>query len=386
MHILFLSRSLRLGGAERQLAALARGLRQRGHRVSVAVFYGGGEFEAELRRDAIPVHDLGKRGRWDNLGFLWRTVGLVRRERPELLHSYLEGPNLVAAALRPLMPPIKLVWGVRSSMSDFSAYDWMSRASIRLEQLASSAADAVIANAEAARRQALAGGFPERKLHVVPNGIDCESFRFDQEGRTRVRAEWGIPSDCELVGLVARLDPVKNHAGFIRAAARVAAARPRARFVCVGGGPEAYGAELRRLASELGIASRIHFTGSRRATRAEYSAFDVAALSSDGGEGFPNVVAEAMACERPVAATDSGDVCAVVGDTGMVVPPRDPTALADALVALLSQVASPGSDAGTRARAQVEGFYSVEAMVRRSEQLLLEVLEHQRTAMEHLQR
>ncbi len=376
MRILFLARSLRMGGAERQMAALALGLARAGHQASVAVFYPGGAFEEPLRAGGVPVFDLAKRGRWDTLPFLLRALRLVRREKPEVLHSYMDSPNIVGAALKRLSPRVTLVWGLRTSKQDLTAYDWMQTAGARLERLAAPAADGIIANSEAARAQALRAGFPSQRLFVVPNGIDCQAFRLDPAGRAELRALWGVPEGAPLVGLVARLDPVKNHANFLRAAALVAAEVPEARFVCVGGaGREAYRKELLALAEELGLAPRLTWAGERPVTRAEYSAFDLAVLASDGGEGFPNVVAEAMACERPVATTRSGDVERIVGDAGVVVPPRDHQQLGAAMVELLRRAREPGATLGARARARIEAEFSVDALVRRSLEVLREIHE-----------
>jgi glycosyltransferase involved in cell wall biosynthesis len=363
MRILFLARTLRMGGAERQLVALARGLHRSGHRVGVAVFYAGGEFEAELRLDGVPVHDLAKRGRWDNLAFLVRLCLLVRRERPDIVHSYLDSPNIVAAALKRFFPSVKVVWGIRSAMDDLRAYGWLDTVSAGIERLASPLADGIIANSEAGRRHALAIGLDSRHLVVIPNGIDCDAFRPDEMARERVRREWRVPPDSPLVGMVARLDPVKGHPNFLRAAATVAASQPAVRFACVGGGQPAYRRELEELARGLGLAQRLTWVGERRATRAEYSALDVAVLSSDEGEGFPNVLAEAMACGRPVVATDSGDARLIVGETGVVVPSRDPDALARGILDVLERIRRSGPELSSAARAHIERHFSVAALV-----------------------
>ena len=125
--ILFLVRSLDRGGAERQLIVLAKGLASRGHAVSVAVFYGGGVYENELAEAGIRVINLGKTGRWNILLFLNRLMRLLRKERPTVLHSYLGVPNILAAALKPLLPGTRIVWGVRASNVDLSHYDWLLR-------------------------------------------------------------------------------------------------------------------------------------------------------------------------------------------------------------------------------------------------------------------
>lgn len=367
MRVLFLVRSLDVGGAERQLVNLALGLRRRGHDVSVAVLYGGGAFEGELRSGAISIHDLCKRGRWDIAPVLWRLARLVGAERPDVLHGYMSLGNLLSAAMRPLFPSVKVVWGIRSAMDDFQAYGWASKVGAWLERAASPLAHAIVANSEAARRRAVAAGIDGRKIVVVPNGIDCDLFRPDPAGREAVRSAWGIPSGAPLVGMVARLDPVKGHATFLRAAARIASARERARFVCMGDGAAEYRLELERLAARLGLSARLVWAGPRKVASEVYSALDVAVLSSDPGESFPNVVAEAMACGRPAVVTDSGDASLIVGDTGAVVPPRDPEALARAVVEVLDRIERSDGALSARARARIERDFSVEALVERTE-------------------
>jgi glycosyltransferase involved in cell wall biosynthesis len=370
MRVLFLARTLKMGGAERQLVALARGLRRSGHDIALAVFYAGGEFEEELRLDGIQVHDLAKRGRWDSVGFLVRLCRLVRRERPDIVHSYLDSPNLVAAAVKRIFPSLKVVWGIRSAMNDFGAQGWLSASSARLERLASPFIDGIITNSEAGRRRLLDAGFDCRHLAVIPNGIDCDRFRPDALGRERLREDWGVPAHDPVVGMVARLDPVKNHGNFLHAAAMASATRADIRFVCLGGGPSDYLRNLQQLADRLGLTSRLTWLGERRVTQSDYSALDVAVLSSDDGEGFPNVLAEAMACGRPVVATDSGDARSIVGDTGIIVPPRDPGALARGILALLERVRTSTQELSLAARRRIEAQYSLDALVSRTEQAL----------------
>lgn len=370
MRILFVVRALNVGGAQRQLAALARGLRRDGHVVAVAVFYAGGAFEEDVRAEGISVHDLGKRSRWDMLMPLVRLVRLVRSDRPDVVHGYMGLANLASAASKPLFPSgVKVVWGVRTAMSDLGSYDWLSRVGPALDRAVSPLADAVVANSQAARLLA-ATRIDARKIVVIPNGIDCERFRPDFAGRAEIRNEWATPEGAALVGVVARLDPVKSHATFLRAAARVAAIRGDVRFVCVGGGTPAYRKELERLATELGLGGRLTWAGERSVTSAVYSALDVAVLSSDPGESFPNAVAEAMACGVPCVVSASGDAPVIVGDTGSVVPPGDPEALARALIPLLDRTRDSASALSARARARVVQEYSLQMLVRRTVETL----------------
>lgn len=365
MRIVFFLRSLGHGGAQRQMAVLARGLSESGHEVAVVSFYPGGPVEEELRAAGLRLHSLDKRGRWDVGPFLLRAARLLRRLRPQVLHGYLAVPNIVSILLKPVLPGTRIVMGVRASEMDLALYDRLARLTYGLERLLSRFADRVIVNSRAGRAHAAACGFPPDRLVVIPNGIDTASFRRDAEGRRRVRAEWGVPGRGRLVGLVARLDPIKGHRTFLEAAAALAAEAAELRFVCVGDGPDPLRRDLERTAGDLGIGERVVWAGGRTDMPAVYTALDVL-CSASYGEGFPNVVAEAMACGVPCVVTDVGDSAEVVGETGLVVPPRDAAALAEGLRTMLRRTGTaPASPEAVRARI-VERF-GLEVLVRNTE-------------------
>ena len=367
--ILFLTRSLDRGGAERQLVLLAKGLAGRGHAVSVAVFFGGGVYEAELARAGVRVINIGKQGRWDVLPFLNRLVRLLRKERPAVLHSYLGVPNILAAALKPLLPGTRIIWGVRASNVDLSRYDWLSRLAYTLERRLARFADCIIANSNAGKCHAVANGFPEGKMVVIPNGIDTEYFRFDPEGRRQVRLAWGVGEDEILVGLAARLDPMKDHPVFLEAASRIARERRDVRFVCVGGGPADYAEALKQHAAALGLTNQLIWVGARDDMPAVYSALDIA-TSSSYGEGFSNTIAEAMACGVPCVVTDVGDSALIVGDTGSVVPPGDYNALAAAIGRLIDRPHEERLVLGEVCRARVVSEFGIDRLIQRTEEAL----------------
>ena len=210
---------------------------------------------------------LGKHGRWDNLGFWFRLLRGLRSERPRILHSYLGSENIVGASMKPFLEHTRLVWGVRSSNMDFRRYSRLSRVLFHVECWLSRFADLIICNSAAGRESRAANGFPADRMVVIHNGIDAERFTPDARARDEVRREWGVGADDVLVGLVARLDPKKDHATFLRAAASVLRARSDVRFVCVGGGPEPYRAALAGLASDLGLDERLTWAGGARTRR-----------------------------------------------------------------------------------------------------------------------
>lgn len=361
LRVVFLLRSLDYGGAERQAVETCRGLAHAGCRVVLAVFYAGGALEGELAGDGVPILTLEKKGRWDVFGFLMRAVSVLRRQRPDVVYSYLTLPNLIAVVLRPLLWRARIVWGVRDSGMDYRRYDWLQRAAFRISGRLGRFATAVVVNSEAGRRFHVAHGYPGARMTVIPNGIDIERFRPDRDLGREVRVGWGIAPQARLVGLVGRLDPMKDHATFLQAASRLAGSLPDVRFVCVGEGPEAYGRELHAQAAALGLSERMIWAGARADMPAVYNALDVLVLSSSFGEGFPNAVGEAMACALPCVVTDVGDCRRVVGETGLVVPPGDAGALAAALREVLSD---PGSGRrGEAARRRVVEEFSVPRMV-----------------------
>lgn len=364
--VLFLARSLACGGAERQLVVLAKGLSARGHKVIVAVFFGGGVFEPGLATAGIHIVDLQKKGRWDVLRFLWRLARLVRKLRPTVLHSYLPVPNILAAALKPLIPSARIVWGLRASNVDLSRYDRLSRIVSALERRLSRFADCIIANSYAGERYAVAHGFPADRVVVIPNGIDTQYFRFDFEGRQRVRAAWGLTDDEILIGLVARLDPMKDHSTFLEAASRALRKRPDLRLVCIGDGPADYAQALKEQASTLGLADRIIWAGVQYDMPAVYSALDVS-CSSSFGEGFSNAIAESMACGVPCVVTDVGDSAYIVGETGVVVSAANPLALSEGLLFMAERVGPEVRDA---ARAAICNRFTEDLLVARTSQVL----------------
>ena len=368
IRVLFLIRELSAGGAERQLAALARWLDRDRFEVTVATMYPGGKMWPEF--EAIPgltLVSLDKRGRWDTAGFLRRLVALARRVRPHIVHGYMSGANELAL-LAARLTGARAVWGIRVSDQDFSRYTRFRRAVYRAGIRLSSLPDLIIANSFAGRAAHVAEGYPTGRFIVISNGIDTERFRPDPAAGARWRAAHGFGAHEFLVGLPARLDPMKDHATFLRAAATLVAERPDApvRFVCAGDGSPAFGDELRALAASLGVADRVVWLPAQRDVVALYNALDVVTSASAFGEGFPNVLGEAMACGVPCVAAPSGDAAMVIGDAGFVFPTRDAAALAGAWRGLVDLPLADRRALGARARDRVATEFTLARLAERS--------------------
>jgi glycosyltransferase involved in cell wall biosynthesis len=370
--VVFLTRSLEAGGAEVQLASLATALPQDQFAVTVLCFYEIGPLLDTLKEAGIPVVSLRKAGRWDVPRFFARLVKELRALRPDVIHAFLGPPNILATLAKFFLPSMRVVWGVRASNMDLSQYDFTWRLGFAFERWLSSRADLIVANSAAGRDHVRQQGFAANRLTVVPNGIDTARFDVSRQIRGAVRRDWGVADDECLIGLAARLDPMKDHENFLRAAALLVSDTPRVRFVCIGGDGLAGRGGLRLLADELGIGEQVIWAGYRKDMAAVLSALDIHTSASAFGEGFSNTVAESMAAGVPNAVTDVGDSALIVGNTGEVVPPRDPARLADAWRALLNLDEAESRQRRVACKARIAKNFSRATMVDRMAALYLD--------------
>jgi glycosyltransferase involved in cell wall biosynthesis len=365
LSIFLLVRSLEAGGAERQLVELARGLRERGQKVTVAIYYKRGPLLADLERTGAAIVDLRKKGRWDIFGFLGRVRQAIRNARPDVVYSFLGGANVVAAAVRPLAGAPRLVWSVRGTLRNFTGDEWLERLNFRIEQLMSKVPELIIANSHAGRVFAQARGFPAGRIEVIPNGIDTERFHPDPALRAEQRRRWGLRDDQIAVGVLSRFHPMKGIDVFLHACVRIAETRPDIRAFLVGNGRE--GERLRALAAQLGVSGMVTLESQTDDSVSVLNGLDIYCSSSVAGEGFSNSVAEAMACGLPCVVTDVGDSAAIVGDTGTVVMPANPEALATAILDMAGKLDRVDR---SRIRSRVIDNFSLDVMVERTLELL----------------
>jgi len=370
MKILFFIRSLEQGGSERQLAVLASGLAKRGHDVAIALFYEGGTNEKLLVDTPLRLIKLRKSGRWDVVGPLFRLWRAIRSERPDILYAFLPTQTAIAALLLRFTQKVRLVFGIRAAGMQGGRYDALSALVYPLEAKLSRYADLVVANAEAGRIDAIQRGMPADRIVVIPNGIDTNIAKPDDSVRQSFRRRWNIDSDSFVIGLIARLDPMKDHPTFLKAAAKFARLDTSARFVCIGTGSDQYREALKENARLLGLTENIVWEDRIADARAVYNAFEITTLSSAFGEAFPNVVGEAMACGVPIAATDVGDVAAVVGNCGEIVAPGDADLLCDSWTRLRRRLADE-SNLRVAARDRIVTLYGADTMVARTEDAMM---------------
>ena len=345
-----------------------------GHTVGVVVFSSGGAFEAETIAKGVDVIDLEK-GRLSTYPmFIGRLVRRVKAWKPDVVYGFLGTPNALLALCRPLMGRVPLVWGVRATDFVFSDYPLRSRIMSKMESVLSAVPNLIVANSTAGKRDAIGRGFPSGRVTVIANGIDTTRFKPDVLAGKTLRRLWNVDEKHVLVGVAARIDPMKNHSTFLKAASVLSADHPEYRFVCVGGGDESYETSLKELANSLGLADVLTWAGYCQDMSAVHNALDICCLSSAYGEGFPNSVGEAMSCGTPCVVTDSGDAVMIVGTTGESCVCGDETALGVAIEQMAQRIHADMVGTAQACRKRIVDNFSVERMVENSEAMLLSLL------------
>lgn len=361
-----------LGGAETFLLRLLGAMDRARFPARVVALQSGGLLAERARALGVPVEELGVGGVVGAARAFARLRRLLGGDTA-VVQTWMYHADLLGGVAAKCGAGRPVVWNVRQTTltpelkkaSTLRIARWCARLSRAVPR-------AVVCNSAAALEAHAAFGYARERLTVIPNGFDTAVFRPDAAARAAVRAELRLPPEAKLVGLVARFDPHKDHETFFAAAALLAARDPAVHFLLCGDGVDGTNPAVAEAIRRGGVAARCRLLGRRDDTPRLNAALDVATLTSVS-EGFPNVVGEAMACGVPCVVTRAGDAAALVGETGRVVAPRDPAALADAWAAELAASPDERARRGAAARARIEAAYSLGAVARRYEDLYARV-------------
>jgi len=366
LRILLLVSDLGVGGAERQLVELARALDRRRFEPIVATLYGG-RLDVELAGgDGTRLVCLERRNKYDFTTVL-KLARFLRRERVHVIHPFLPvGTFFGFTAALLARTPIKIAAerGGVAAGPDPGVRDPYGAAHYFLMRFA----DIVVPNSESGADDVVAHGVPRDRIRVIYNGVNPDRIAVTNDEIAATRRKLGLPANAPVVGIVARLDPMKDHETFLRAAARVRDALPEAYFVVVGDGP--LRAPLEALSRDLGLGDRAIFAGSDVRVAPYIGCFDVAVLSSYEKEGCSNFILEAMGLGKPVVCTTAGGNPELVeeGQTGHLVPIKDADCLAQRMLSVLSDPRRARA-MGRRGREAFERRFALERMVHEYESL-----------------
>jgi glycosyltransferase involved in cell wall biosynthesis len=303
-----------------------------------------------------------------------RLVRHMRAWRPHVVQTWMYHANLIGGVAARMAGGAPTVWNIRTCNLAAGGEKASTRMAARLSgRLARPLARCIVTNAHAARDVHVEYGYPADLFRVIPNGFEMARFRPDPEARAAVRRELGVPGAAPMVGLLARRHPVKDHPGFLAAAAAITRALPDAHFLLAGDGVTLDDAELRQAVERGGLTGRAHLLGHRADTPRLLASLDLYVSASWYGEAFPNVLGEAMACGVPCVATDLGDSALIIAGHGRVVEPRDPAALAEACLQILRMPEAERGRLSAAARGHIERHYSIEAVNAAYENIYTEI-------------
>jgi glycosyltransferase involved in cell wall biosynthesis len=370
MRIVYVLTSLGMGGAEKQVLALAARMQQSGHAVRLMVLRPP---LAEQWPSAIEATYLGLSKTPGSLfASLARGQKLLRQFQPDLLHSHSFHANIVARLLKLSFPSAKVI----STVHNVYEGGWHRMLAYRLTDVMSSQTTAV-SHAAADRFVALKA-VHRGKCVVVGNGIDLDEFSPDPDRRIRMRRE--LNADTEFVWLAAgRIVPAKDYPNLLRAFVQVRAVRKDAQLWIAGSSDPAHMASLQESSEFSSLGSAVRWLGLRRDMPDLLDAAD-GFVQASAWEGLPLSVAEAMAMEKPVVATDVGGVRELVAEAGRIVPAKDPAALAQSMLSLMEHSENERHALGCQARERIHQDFSMDARTDDWEALYANVLSQHRSA------
>ena len=378
MHIIT---TLGPAGAENMLCRVATGMDATRFENEVVSLTGILDLAEKMNSNGVRVRTLAMKKSVPNPLLVMRLAKWIRESKPDVIHTWMYHANLIGTLAARLAGNVPVVWAIHHNAFDPRVDKrrtiLVNRACAALSRKFS---DRIVFCSEASLRTHKLLGYASEKLEVIPNGFDLEQVKPDPAARESLRQELGIPADAVVIGFAARFHPHKDHRNFIRAAERLHKLMPDVYFLLFGMGITWENTQLAEWIDAAGIRERCHLLGLRQDISSLFSGMDIATTASRS-EAFPIVVGEAMACGTPCVVTDVGDSALIVENTGSVVPPEDPHALAEAWRSLIDAGPAVRRRLGIAARERVERHFALPAIVERYQKIYAQVAARSRTEL-----
>jgi glycosyltransferase involved in cell wall biosynthesis len=360
---------LNMGGAERMLEKLVSRMDRKRFRSIVVSMTDIGPIGEKIIADRIPVFNLGMVSGRFNLIRTVKFFRFLRRESVDIIQSWLYHADLLGLVVGKLVGVRRIVWGIRCSDMDFRNYRALTSLIVKVNSKLSFMTNSIVVNSVMGKKVHQKIGYRKKKMIVIPNGFDTEKFYPDKTAKKFLLDQMGLLNDTILIGIVARWDPMKDHENFLKAACVLAEKEASVHYIMVGLGVDSENQRIRSFMNNSILKDRLHLLGLRKDVARIMAALDIVSSSSAYGEGFSNTLGEAMACGVPCVVTDVGDSARIVGDTGRVVPPKDPQALANAWKGLIDIGQEGRHSLGLLARKRIKEHFEISKVVKQYEEL-----------------
>jgi len=361
--------TLNVGGTEMMLYKLLPRMRKDRFENIVITLKEKGKLSEDFESQNIRVYNVGGMGVILRVLALKKSLNMLRQINPDLIQGWLVHGNLVATLASAFLPyRLLTLWNIRYTALPKGETKRSILFIIRLLSLLSSLPQKIIFNSKAGVNDHCRMGYRRDKNCIIPNGFDTKLFSPSVKNRRSVRLELNISEEAILIGLISRFDPLKDHRCFLKAGEKLLSNIREVYFLLAGREVDWQNRHLKQFIEKLGISGKVFLLGERRDIHRITAALDIAA-SSSVSEGFPNVIGEAMSCGVPCVVTDVGDSAWLVGDSGMVVPPRNHVALCEAWLKMIEMGSEKRRVLGEKARKRIEDHFSIQMIVKKYEQL-----------------
>jgi len=361
--------ALNVGGTEMMLYKLLSRMRRGRFENIVITLKEKGELSEDFESQNIRVYNVGGTGGVLRVSALIKSLNIFREINPGIIQGWLAHGNLVAQIASTFLPyRLSTLWNIRYTALPKAETKNSTLLIIKLLSLLSFLPQKIIFNSKAGADDHCSMGYRSDKSCIIPNGFDTKLFSLSEKNRSSVRSELNISEEAILIGLIGRFDPLKDHSCYLKAGAKLLSNKREIFFLLAGREVDWQNRHLRQLIKKLGISEKVFLLGERQDIPRITAALDIAACSSVA-EGFPNVIGEAMSCGIPCVVTDVGDSAWLVGDSGMVVPPRNHEALCEAWLKLIEMGSAKRRVLGEKARKRIENHFSIQKVVKKYEQL-----------------
>jgi glycosyltransferase involved in cell wall biosynthesis len=359
VRVTHLVNSLTRGGAENAVVRLARSLAERGIENQIISILPLPMTHAHVD-PRVSIHTLGFSHSFQAPIIAPRLIRHLRAHQSDILSSWLYHSDLLSALMRYCFGRnLAIMWNLRTS--EKSGRQLGSSRFVRpaLAHLSWTLPDAIVGNSNAVLKAHQELGYDPSRMSCIPNGYDTSLFKPSPRHYQDIRMQLNVSPTCRLVGMCARWHLSKDHTTFFEAARIVKQRRPDTHFLLCGAGLDPTNIGLSDLIAHHGLKSHISLLGTRDDMERVMAALDVAVLLSNSDEGFPNAVAEAMACGRCCVASNTGGTAEVIGDCGVLVPRKDPVAAAQAILGILDLSQHEHNRMGALARRRIEQCFTI---------------------------
>jgi len=367
--------TLSSGGAESMLVKLIqKSSRNQQYQHCVVSLTDEGIYAKKLVEMGIPVFCLHLSKKNMNPIAFFKLKSFIDKFKPHVLQTWLYHADFLGMLIKIVVRYPILLWNIRCSDMDFSKYAVTTRILVWIMSKMSFLPSAVVVNSRAGISVHRSYGYHPKKWQLIPNGFDTNQFKADPQKRMLFRKTLQIPESSKVIGVVGRFDPMKDFETFFQAAAEFQQSGHDATYVLVGKGMERSNPIIMNFVHRYGLTSSIHLLGERRDMHNIYPGFDLLNLSSSFGEGFPNVLGEAMTSEVPCVSTEVGDAEIIMGDSENIIPIGNAKAMAKKWDDILLLSETQRNALGSKLRKRIETYYSIEIVTTAYEKLYTESL------------